>query len=129
MNSLNHRGDRTPTAHPLSPNQASNTRFGLYLIELLAKGVQWEFLRMLAGDKTVGYSPSTHIKAQLLKIKVIEHGEFEPVPTQNLNIFFKENKTSSTELASLFCPFSHHHLHSTVDHFATYDTQPRLACL
>ena len=37
MKSPNNEGDRVPTGHLLSPNEASSTRIGLYLIELLAK--------------------------------------------------------------------------------------------
>jgi hypothetical protein len=42
MKSPNNGRVRAPTAHLLSPNEASSIRNGLYLIELLAKGVPWE---------------------------------------------------------------------------------------
>lgn len=41
MKSPNSGGTRVPTGHHLSPNEAFNTRNGLYIIELLPKR-SWE---------------------------------------------------------------------------------------
>lgn len=38
----NNNGDRITNGHLLSANKASSTRFGLHIIELLAKGAPWE---------------------------------------------------------------------------------------
>ena len=38
----NNGGDRAPTGHLLSPNEASSPKIGLHIIELLAKGIPWE---------------------------------------------------------------------------------------
>lgn len=42
MKSPNNRGSRAPPGHLLSPDEASSTRTGLHLIELVAKGTPWE---------------------------------------------------------------------------------------
>lgn len=41
MKSLRSLGDRMPTGNLLLPNEASGYGTGLYLIELLAKGIPW----------------------------------------------------------------------------------------
>ena len=38
----NSRSDRATANHLLSPNEASSTGIGLYILDLLSKGVSWE---------------------------------------------------------------------------------------
>jgi hypothetical protein len=38
MKSLDSGRDRTPNGHLLSPNEASSTKIGLYIIKVLTKG-------------------------------------------------------------------------------------------
>lgn len=43
----NNREDRGPTSYLFLPHEASSSGIGLSLIELLAKGVPWEFANNL----------------------------------------------------------------------------------
>ena len=85
MKSPNSGGRQSPNScHLLSPNEASNTRIWLHLIELLAKGAQQEHSNKPAFCKTISCSPQTDHKALLLKAtptQLIEHGELDLVPT------------------------------------------------
>lgn len=81
-----------------------------------------------ADGKIRGCSPQTHINAQLMKTEFIEHGEYELVLIQNLDMFLI-NRTSTAELASLFCPFSCHYYILPWTIFLHLTPQPRLASL
>ena len=76
--------DKSPT-RPLSPLcETSNTRNGLYLIELLARGAPWKPQTTKAISKVIVCSPQTDGKALLLKTTLTyftEHREIKLVPT------------------------------------------------
>jgi hypothetical protein len=77
MKSPNGGGDRVPSGHLLSPNEAFVIRNGLYLVELLVKMVTWESSNKVA--KTTDSSTQNDRGVLLLRVHVykqhIEHGE------------------------------------------------------
>ena len=58
---------QAPSSHFLSSNEASSTRIGLHLIELLAKGVPLNPQMTQAVAKTIVYTPQIDRKPPLLK--------------------------------------------------------------
>ena len=93
MKSPNNGGDRVPTGHLLSPNEASSTGTALHSIELLAKGVSWNSPKTQAVTKTMGCSlqaDSIGGTGELLRTtptQLIENGEVKLVPTWNLHAY------------------------------------------
>lgn len=59
------RLDRSPTAHLLSTNDASNTRIGLYLIVLLAKGFHGNLQTQAVTNKRLFSTNSQHLHKSL----------------------------------------------------------------
>ena len=68
MKSTNNEVDKVPTGHLLTPNEASNKRTVLHLIELLAKGALQESPNNPPVIKTLACFPQTDINDPVLKI-------------------------------------------------------------
>ena len=72
--------DRAPSGHFLSPTEASSTGNGLYLIELLAKGIPWE-----PPPNNPGCCQSLKVVLHKLKVRLLlkttpTQREVKPVP-------------------------------------------------
>lgn len=82
-------GDRIPTCHPLSPNEASYSGIWLQQLVLMNKGVPWASLDnpdWLKKKKTLGLFPEADSKTPLLKTTPTQfnkHGEIELLPTMD----------------------------------------------
>ena len=62
MKPPNNRVDGAPAAHLLSPKAASNTRTGLHLIEMLAKGICGNPQTIQEVAETVGWATQADTK-------------------------------------------------------------------
>ena len=84
MKLSNNRGDRTPTGHLLSPNEASSTRNGLHLIKFITKGYHGNPQITQAIAQVIKSFPQTDGKALLLETtstQFTEHREVKLVPS------------------------------------------------
>ena len=85
--STNNEGERVPSEHLLSLNEASSTKTGLYPMELLAKYVAWKSPNNLSGCQDNRLLSANGQQGPLLKtipIQYIEHGKIELMPTYNI---------------------------------------------
>ena len=83
MKSLNSGGTRDLTGHLLSPNEAFNTRNGLYIIELLPERSRENHKQHKLLPRLVGCFSQMGSKFPLSKTiltQLIERGEVELVP-------------------------------------------------